>query len=200
MRSPTPCSIRGAVLRMIGYSATHIFREEDRTLMQVAAEIVRILPERDRSGQELRCHEVARVVATALESKKSNLTVCDGHYMMAQHSWILICGDRLALDPYAVGRLPVVQLVDVGSLAVRGIYLPGPRREDIREDVIEALLRHLFDASSTAWPVVRNSLRILGHCEKSEQCIDDVYCNCPCVRCSAQDCHRPGCKCERRHA
>ena len=32
------------------------------------------------------------------------------------------------------------------------------------------------------------------HCELTEPCVEDVYCNCGCIKCSEADCYRPGCK------
>lgn len=40
----------------------------------------------------------------------------------------------------------------------------------------------------------------MKHCEMSEQCVDDVYCNCPCEQCQQTLCYRPGCSCSKRHA
>lgn len=37
-------------------------------------------------------------------------------------------------------------------------------------------------------------LRALGHCQKTEECTKDIYCNCSCPQCNKQDCFRPGCK------
>lgn len=39
----------------------------------------------------------------------------------------------------------------------------------------------------------------IGHCLDTEQCVRDVYCNCPCAECESQPCMRPGCECGRRH-
>lgn len=36
-------------------------------------------------------------------------------------------------------------------------------------------------------------LRSLGHCKKDIECKDKVYCMCDCLRCSKQDCLKPGC-------
>lgn len=37
------------------------------------------------------------------------------------------------------------------------------------------------------------------HCEKSEQCVDDTYCNCSCEECMKTSCFRPGCTCKKSH-
>ena len=35
------------------------------------------------------------------------------------------------------------------------------------------------------------------HCLLSEQCVEDIYCNCPCFDCQKTDCFRPGCHCKK---
>lgn len=47
----------------------------------------------------------------------------------------------------------------------------------------------------TPWEIEFNA----EHCMKSEQCADDLHCNCPCDSCMVQVCHRPYCTCSRRH-
>jgi len=91
-------------------------------------------------GEELRCHEVARVVGTILELK-----VLDGAYAAVDHSWCMIegpghRGKKLILDSYSVGRLPQVQLVD---FYVNPLYRPKESRTDIRESVVSDLLFYL---------------------------------------------------------
>ena len=35
------------------------------------------------------------------------------------------------------------------------------------------------------------------HCARTEQCADDVYCNCNCEKCCEAECYRPFCSRER---
>lgn len=91
---------------MDGYAFT-VFTRDDRELLRQAIEIVSLLPEDSR----LRCHEVARIVGQILK-----LDVVDGHYGLVQHSWCMTPA-RFVLDPYCVGRLPMVQLVDYVTAA-----------------------------------------------------------------------------------
>lgn len=86
---------------MEGYGATS-FSLDELELLRQATEIVGLLPDDDR----LRCHEVARIVGQVLR-----LEVLDGHYGIVDHSWCMTPNRRI-IDPYAVGRLPMVQLVD----------------------------------------------------------------------------------------
>jgi hypothetical protein len=70
------------------------------------------------------------------------LDVLDGKCGPIEHSWLLF-SDGVILDPYVPGRLPAVQLVDpiVGSA-----YRPGPRRDDIRESIVDRLVREMRGA------------------------------------------------------
>lgn len=107
---------------------------ETLAILAEAAAIVEALP--DLEG--LRCHEVARVVGAVL-----SLEVQDGHYGHIQHSWLLVyqAGELrpFVLDPYCVGRLPIVQLVDIHMNLPR-VYLACCPRTDINEQQIRELL------------------------------------------------------------
>lgn len=105
---------------MQGY-AEMVFTRDDRELLRQAQEIVSLLPPDDR----LRCHEVARIVAQILR-----LDVFDGYYGAIEHSWCMTPA-RSILDPYCVGRLPMVQLVDnvIGAMPYT-----AERRPDITVD------------------------------------------------------------------
>lgn len=125
----------------------------------------------DLRGHEIRCHELARAVLDAVRAqltwryiRPSWLSVIDGTYAQVDHSWIdmvipttFVRGrafgteptaadyrskSRVILDPYAVGSLPQVRLLDCSSILAGswGLYEPGPVREDIREDVVDLLL------------------------------------------------------------
>lgn len=149
---------------MIGYSGTTVFSEGAKLFLNIAERVVAAMPEEDG----LRCHEVARVVATAISRRLSlidvrerltnpvwpeeepgmvkRLYVIDGHYGAAEHSWLLTRFYRhelkwwmvTILDTYAVGRLPTVQMLDP-SLGMGELYRPGPTRTDIRRETISRL-------------------------------------------------------------
>jgi hypothetical protein len=81
---------------------------------------------------------MARAVGKAL-----NLAVVDGAFLRVHHSWLSVDHGGAILDVYSVGRLPMVQLVDLRNLAslpMRVLYREGASRDDIREEVIAELL------------------------------------------------------------
>lgn len=98
-----------------------------------------------------RCHEIARFVFEGLDRLGFLLDgdrVIDGWHVGSEHSWIALWGSiaeseggqQVILDPYAVGRFPIVQLVDVSSpLLLRDQYREEEPRTDIRHDVMEFL-------------------------------------------------------------
>jgi hypothetical protein len=123
------------------YSQAEVFTRREINLLTIAQGLVERLPSHDQTGEWVRCHEVARVVATLLELQ---VEVVDGFYGMADHSWLwtteLVPFERPPniLDVYCPGRLPQVQLVHSSN------YLPfeyrrGPVRDDVRYEVIEYL-------------------------------------------------------------
>lgn len=123
---------------MKGY-AVQVFGELPRTMMALAETVVEKLPDEDG----LRCHEVARVVYGVLVAKyptETGLELIDGRYRFVDHSWLLVPGDtrhrRFILDPYAVGRLPMVQLVD-SICGLGAFYEPGADRIDIRTEWVQ---------------------------------------------------------------
>lgn len=136
---------------MKGYSEREVFSPSDLEAFTWAKEIVAELPERDASGDLLRCHEVARVVSRVLHAMgcAPEHKVVDGHFEVgAEHSWIMLqtpVGKYRwwsILDTYVVGRIPPVQLIAVVStLPLR--YVSSSERTDIREDVIIFLLDYL---------------------------------------------------------
>lgn len=132
---------------MRGYSELEVFGPEALQAFRAAEDLVERFPERDERGELLRCHEISRVVARVIRLG-FDIEVVDGRYETgAEHSWCCITKQigkyarKAILDPYVVGRLPPVQLVAcVLTLPCR--YEPGPARQDIREDVVEWLIRH----------------------------------------------------------
>lgn len=166
---------------MKGYAETHVFSSAQLEKLDEAREVVRAFPSKVQ-GSVLRCHEVARAVGCALE-----LAVIDGKYGPVEHSWCLTYGENggCILDPYAVARLPQVQLVS----SVPGIgftpYVGGEKRTDVNQDVLRELV-------AVAVQVVRR--RVLRKAEEAKVC---DHCKrlgygprchglCPC------DCHRGG--------
>jgi hypothetical protein len=155
-----------------GYSHVHVFPEAAKIFLAMAQSIVEVLPEQD----DLRCHEVARVVAKWVSRRLSQIQVIegipgfgpvwpdeqpgggkrmyvvDGSYGMPngpriEHSWLMTrfyCAEQqwwmvVLIDPYTVGRLPPVQMLDTG-MELAGMYWGGPVRTDIRRDEIERLV------------------------------------------------------------
>jgi hypothetical protein len=142
---------------MRSYSETNVFIPEHLALFAEVQTLVASFPDTDIEGRLLRCHEIARAVAIAF-----NLTVIDGVYGCVEHSWCMIpkplspkpllIGERplgthyrVIIDPYAVGRLPQVQMVSVGStLPHDRWYSERKPRTDIREDVLRLLCEIQF--------------------------------------------------------
>lgn len=101
---------------MISYSQREVFTERHLQLFDATKDIVSSLF--DDNG--MRCHEVARIIGELF-----NLPVTDGYYCAVHHSWIMLDRQTI-LDPYAVGRLPMVQLVhsNVAVSAQAKCYVP----------------------------------------------------------------------------
>jgi hypothetical protein len=100
----------------------------------------------------LRCHELACAVAHRVgddfrdATHNGSFVVVDGKYGPVGHSWIEWTthpsGYRRILDVYAIGRLPMVQLIDAGGLlkAQGNLYVKGEKRDDFRAADVERLL------------------------------------------------------------
>lgn len=106
----------------------------------LAEMIIQFVPERDPQGRDVRCHEVVRFVRKWVTSDHTRIV--DGYYHEVDHSWLEVVDPhtkRMAiLDPYAVGRLPRVQLVTTVHNLHRA-YREHRKRNDIRVDVVEWL-------------------------------------------------------------
>jgi len=126
---------------MKGYSEKEHFGAHALEYFYSAVDLVALLPEKDEQGRLLRCHEVARIVGSIL-----GLEVVDGRYEYGcEHSWCIV-PDKVGrgfsiLDPYAVARIPPVQLVVVLP-TIPNRYFPEAARDDIRQDVIDHLLKY----------------------------------------------------------
>ena len=119
---------------MITYAERACFREPNlRLLARVEMYVGRVS---NTWGNELRCHELARAVHLVVGGQEHKMLVVDGKCGPIEHSWLYI-SDNVILDPYAPGRLPAVQLVD---LVVGTAYRPGAPRSDIRQAIIDRLV------------------------------------------------------------
>lgn len=98
--------------------------------------------------KELRCHEVARAIGEFF-----GVHVVDGYFGVADHSWCTFEdhseADRFRqyiLDPYAVGRLPQVQLITVSGpvgMAAQQMYREAAPRTDIDATIVSNLISQL---------------------------------------------------------
>lgn len=100
----------------------------------------------NRWGNELRCHELTRAIHLTVYETEYKLDVIDGKCGPVEHSWLRF-SDGVILDVYAPGRLPAVQLVDpiVGTM-----YQAGKRRDDIKQMIIDQLVREMRTAPDLA--------------------------------------------------
>lgn len=129
-----------------------IFSSKEMAWLRQAEAIVRLLPETTSDGDLIRCHEVARIVGSLL-----GLPVQDGRYGLCDHSWLWtrkpacrldrlrVTGAPRILDPYCVGSLPLVRLLDsAAALPHLGwAYRPGQKRRDIQAAFVAAEVARL---------------------------------------------------------
>lgn len=128
---------------MRGYSATEVFHVDELLLLREAEGFVRRV---DDPGGEIRCHELARAFQSVWpEWHGRKLEVVDGKFGIVEHSWIDVwCVRRkLVLDLYSVGRLPMVQLI-VNDFKFLLPFVAGAPRDDVRQDVVDALRRRVL--------------------------------------------------------
>ena len=145
---------------MLSYTQRTLRFEEALGAWAAASAFVAAVPKHlQPDGEEIRCHELARAVAKALTrpdrflwAGAQRLVVEDGRFCpwptgpAIEHSWIEISDKGklkfALLDVYAIGRMPQVQLIDGASGLHRltASYYLGPKRDDIRHDVVEWLL------------------------------------------------------------
>lgn len=124
-----------------------LFTKEELLMLRRAEAIVDLLPEETPDGELIRCHEVARIVGSLLK-----LPVQDGKYGMCDHSWLWtrefdptfprlrVNGAPKILDPYCVGSLPAVRILDsLVSLPHLGwAYQTGRERDDVKQDFVDS--------------------------------------------------------------
>lgn len=139
---------------MRGYSATTVFSEEEIRLLEEATMLVGLVE--DPEGA-IRCHELARAVGEVL-----GLEHQDGVFGYVDHTWLWTTLPRGSsgpgalytwklpniLDVYAVGALPMVQLVHVanGATGHAGAYQQRSPRSDVNEERVRGLVRLFADA------------------------------------------------------
>lgn len=102
---------------MRSYAENTVFSQLEQVAWRTATQLVdglnRCLSVQEQEG--LRCHELARAVAHALG--EGDVEVVDGYYGYVNHSWLRFKAQPThLLDVYAVGRMPMVQLVDAEGL------------------------------------------------------------------------------------
>lgn len=131
---------------MISWAEAGILKPSEVALFKRAVRMVEAIEEPEPGT--FRCHEIARAVGHVL-----GLQVQDGQYGIVEHSWLWLeeYGDHMPddppkiLDPYSVGRLPQVQLLDnLWKLPHMKNYrwkTVGESLTDIRKGDIEAILR-----------------------------------------------------------
>lgn len=131
---------------MNSYSEDSVLFSEDVSAYELARDVVDLVDERMVAGDDLiRCHELARAVQEMLERHGfPGWEVADGKFGIVEHSWLFRRNRYVILDPYAVGRLPMVQLVAV-SFKFELPYRVGSPRDDVRLDVLDRLREQIED-------------------------------------------------------
>lgn len=131
---------------MKGYTSNEAIPARAQAILKTVARAVELLPERPT----LRCHELTRAVAVWLHTLGEHTKAIDGHFQIVEHSWLYMPDYRCVLDVYAIGRLPLVQLVS--AEVVLGVlinsYKGGAEREDIDKQMVARLVIEL-DATTT---------------------------------------------------
>lgn len=120
-----------------------LFTKREIELLGLATIIVELLPETTPDGELVRCHEVARIVGCLLK-----LPVEDGKYGLHDHSWCWTgpfhpgyprtLDPPKILDPYCVGNLPVVRILDSATSVphLGWMYRPGQQRDDVLHEFV----------------------------------------------------------------
>lgn len=137
---------------MRGFSFHNVFRACDVSAFHRATALIKALRDPASDAAPFRCHEVTRAIARMLVAESivpEQLVmpvdlVVDGTYCGVEHSWLRL-SEHTLLDCYAVARLPMVQLVDIGTPTLqRDQYRRGPKRDDIRKDIEDAIVREII--------------------------------------------------------
>jgi hypothetical protein len=135
---------------MNGYSAEHVFTNEQRRVWSEATIFVHAIPELlDPASHTIRCHELARAVGNYFISQGVKLRMVDGKFGLVEHTWLEFTDAKrhVILDVYAVGSLPMVQLIDRGATGLLSArqYVEGEERTDIDSRKVEQLLVAALD-------------------------------------------------------
>jgi hypothetical protein len=144
---------------MKSYSASgEIFTKEEMKLIDYTNKIVKVIPN-TINGELVRCHEVARIVASILD-----LWVADGFYGFVDHSWcwvkeppkefIGMSNMPHILDPYCIGSLPQVRLLAGGSTSLPHTgtsYRMGPYRTDINQKFVDKIVNRIIKLGIGPW-------------------------------------------------
>lgn len=142
---------------MKGYALLEVFTPRSIHLLSQTEKVVEQFPDTgcyEGTEEWIRCHELVRIVAAML-SPEFQLSIIDGRYgpetiTSYEHSWLIyeepnqrsvVCY-RFILDPYAVGRLPQVQLLDPHA-GNHKLYRESNPRDDIRYDHVNRELDRL---------------------------------------------------------
>lgn len=127
---------------MKSHSELRVFQELELEVWRETCRLVGLLPD----NPELRCHELAHALVHHFFGHPMRIHVEDGHYGLISHSWLYWLGpDKYTvLDPYCVGRLPMVQLIHMSAIGLghSSAYRVGPPRTDIDHTIVRRLLRH----------------------------------------------------------
>lgn len=138
---------------MRSYSETDVFTDYALEAFREASQLLARIADPAPGVPAWRCHEVARAVRYVLHARPGKvklLDVVDGKFSGADHSWLEIARGTTAgwpalLDVYAVGSLPMVQLLDTTPLlgGRKALYEQGEERDDISVGALEALIEQM---------------------------------------------------------
>jgi hypothetical protein len=149
---------------MKGYASFEVFTAYEQKLLERATYLVGSIPDNFLPNDYLRCHELARAVGFFM-----HLPHQDGAYGSVEHTWLwtrplvrLEDGQQppVILDVYAVGRLPMVQLVDYSSSGPmqRTIYKYPRNIPDVNQKIVDQLIA-FFEKNAALTDLLIQSLR-----------------------------------------
>lgn len=125
---------------MKSHSELRVFQELEVRVWQKASHLIGLLPD----DPELRCHELAHALGIYFRGNPLRIQVEDGRYGLVNHSWLYWLGPSTytILDPYCIGRLPMVQLIHMNAIGLghNSTYNIGPARTDIDHTTVQRLL------------------------------------------------------------
>lgn len=148
---------------MIGYTQQQVLSARAIGIFVRTTQAVAGLAEHHK----LRCHELARAVCIWLFQQSEHGVVVDGHFGIAEHSWLYLPEHKAILDPYAVGRLPMVQIIsaDAGiGTFVRDYKSDRTQRQDIDKQMVATLVVELAGVAMIA------ERRLIRYCVANPVC------------------------------